>query len=152
MRSNPRTVLLRALEWVWEEKLRALEAVEQDHARWQREETLVLNDIDRLALQHPGENLPRVWNAVTTSAAERKRLIRFVVREVVLDQKRTRGQVWIKTVWQTGATSEHCVQRRVHTYRDYIDLGRLRDRITALMDLLQFRYCWRIATRPVAEP
>jgi len=125
-------LVARALERVWEEKLRALEAVEQDHARWQREEPLVLNDTDRLALQNLGENLPRVWNAATTSAAERKRLLRFVVREVVLDQKRTRGQVWLKLVWQTGATSEHCVQRRVHTYRDYIDLDRLRDRITAL--------------------
>src|SRR6195952_5356601 len=98
MRSSPRIVLWHALERVWEEKLRALEAVEQDHARWQREELLDLNDTDRLALQHLGENLPRVWNAATTSAAERKRLLRFVVREVVLDQKRTRGQVWLKLV------------------------------------------------------
>ena len=35
-------------------------------------------------------------------------------------------------MWQTGATSEHGVQRRVHTYRDYIDLDRLRRRVTAL--------------------
>jgi hypothetical protein len=40
--------------------------------------------------------------------------------------------VWLKIVWRTGATSEHRLQRRVHTYRDYIDLGRLRRRITEL--------------------
>src|SRR4051812_4576404 len=125
-------LVARSLERVWEEKLRALEAVEQDHARWQREEPLVLSEADRLALQHLGENLPRVWLAATTSAAERKHLLRFVVREVVLDQKRMRGQVWLKIVWQTGATSEHHLQRRVHTYRDYIDLDQLRERIAAL--------------------
>lgn len=125
-------LVARSLERVWEEKLRALEAVEQDHARWQREEPLVLSEADHLALRRLGENLPRVWTAATTSAAERKRLLRFVVREVVLDQKRVRGQVWLRIVWQTGATSEHRVQRRVHTYRDYIDLDRLRERITAL--------------------
>ena len=54
------------------------------------------------------------------------------MREVVLDQKRSPGQVWLKIVWQTGATSEHRVQRRVHTYRDYIDLERLRQRIAEL--------------------
>ena len=42
------------------------------------------------------------------------------------------GQVWLKIVWQTGATSEHGLQRRVHTYRDYIDLERLRQRVEAL--------------------
>jgi hypothetical protein len=36
--------------------------------------------------------------------------------------------VWLKIVWQTGATSEHHVQRRVHTYRNYIDIDRLRQR------------------------
>jgi hypothetical protein len=40
--------------------------------------------------------------------------------------------VWLKIVWQTGATSEHHVQRRVHTYRDYIDIDRLRRRIVEL--------------------
>jgi hypothetical protein len=52
--------------------------------------------------------------------------------KVVLDQKRAPGQVWLKIVWQTGVTSEHSVQRRVHTYRDYIDLERLRQRVTTL--------------------
>jgi predicted methyltransferase len=51
---------------------------------------------------------------------------------VILDQRRAQGQVWLKIVWQTGATSEHRLQRRVHTYRDYIDLDRLRRRITEL--------------------
>ena len=35
-------------------------------------------------------------------------------------------------LWQTGAASEHSLQRRVHTYRDYIDVERLRQRITEL--------------------
>jgi hypothetical protein len=54
------------------------------------------------------------------------------VHEVALDQKRDRGQVWLKIAWKTGAISEHRLQRRVHTYRDYIDLERLRQRITEL--------------------
>ncbi|WP_210250773.1 hypothetical protein [Bradyrhizobium hipponense] len=79
-------LVARSLERAWEEKLRVVEAVEQQHARG----------------------------------------------EVVLDQKWTRGQVWLKIVWQTGATSEHHVQRRVHTYRNYIDIDRLRQRIVEL--------------------
>ena len=84
------------------------------------------------ALQALGQNLPQVWHAVTTTAADRKRILRFIIREVILDQKRITGQVWLKILWQTGATSEHAVQRRVHTYNDYADLDRLRQRITEL--------------------
>ena len=125
-------LVARSLERAWEEKLRTMEAIEQDYEQWRRAEPLVLSEADRAALQTLGENLPRIWHAATTSAAERKRLLRFVIREVVLDQKRAPGQVWLKIVWQTGATSEHHVQRRVHTYRDYGDLEGLRRRVTAL--------------------
>jgi DNA invertase Pin-like site-specific DNA recombinase len=125
-------LVARSLERAWEEKLRAVEAIEQEYARWRSEEPLGIGAADRAELLALSENLPRIWHAATTSAADRKRILRFIVREVVLDQKRERGQVWLKIVWQTGATSEHHVQRRVHTYREYIDLERLRRRITEL--------------------
>ncbi len=93
-----------------------------------------MGEAERVALRKLGENLPRIWHADTTSAADRKRILRFIVREVSLDQKRQRGQVWLKIVWQTGAVSEHRLQRRVHTYGDYIDIDRLRQRIAQLND------------------
>lgn len=125
-------LVARSLERAWEEKLRAVEAIEQEHDRWRREQPLILSADDRATLQALGENLPQVWHAVTTTAADRKRILRFVIREVILDQKRITGHVWLKILWQTGATSEHAVQRRVHTYKDYADLDRLRQRITEL--------------------
>lgn len=57
----------------------------------------------------------------------------FIVQEVVLDQKKIRGQVAIRILWQTGATSEHQIQRRVQSYdRDYGELELVRERITEL--------------------
>ena len=125
-------LVARSLEHSWEDKLRAVEAIEQEYQRWRSEEPLVIGEAERAALQSLGENLPQIWHAATTLPADRKRMLRFVVQEVVLDQKRAPGQVWLKIIWKTGATSEHRLQRRVHTYRDYIDLGRLRRRITEL--------------------
>jgi hypothetical protein len=74
-------LVARSLERVWEEKLRAVEAIDQEHARWRSEEPLVLHEADRASLQTLGENLPRIWRATTTSAADRKRILRFIVRE-----------------------------------------------------------------------
>lgn len=77
-----------------------------------------------------GENLPGIWHARSTTAAERKSILRLIICEVVLDQKRLPGQVWFEILWQTGATSERTLQRRVHTYSDYLD--KLRTRVTEL--------------------
>ncbi|TIV49195.1 MAG: hypothetical protein E5V88_25820 [Mesorhizobium sp.] len=125
-------LVARSLERVWEEKLRAAEAIEQDYERWRQDEPLVLNEPDREALQRLGEDLPGIWHSPATTAAERKGILRLIIDEVILDQKRFRGQVWFKILWQTGATSEHSLQRRVHTYGDYIDLERLRRRVIEL--------------------
>jgi DNA invertase Pin-like site-specific DNA recombinase len=125
-------LVARSLERAWEEKLRVVEVIEQEHARSRPGDPLAISDTDRAGLQALGENLPRIWHAPTTSAAERKRILRFIIREVVLDQKRSHGAVWLKIIWQTEATSEHHLQRRVHTYGDYIDIDRLRQRITEL--------------------
>ena len=125
-------LVARSLERAWEEKLRAVEVIEQEHA------ALAVGGTARDRRRGPRkaasprrEPAPN-WHAATTSAADRKRILRFIVREVALDQKRAPGQVCLKIVWQTGATSEHRLQRRVHTYRDYIDLERLRQRIAEL--------------------
>ncbi|MER9883880.1 hypothetical protein [Mesorhizobium sp. M0118] len=69
----------------------------------------------------------------TTQPEDRKRILRFIMQEVVLDQKKVRGQVVIRILWQTGATSEHQIQRRVQSYdRDYGELELVRERITQL--------------------
>jgi hypothetical protein len=52
----------------------------------------------------------------------------------VLDQKRRRGYVWMKVIWQTGAASEHWPQRCVQSYVQHADQDRLRHRIAELND------------------
>lgn len=53
-------LVARSLERMWEEKLRAVEAIEQEYARWRSEEPLVIGAADRAQLQTLGENLPRI--------------------------------------------------------------------------------------------
>ena len=124
--------MARALEQAWEEALRRAEQVERDHERWRKEQPLALTEADRVRILALGEDLPRVWHAATTTAAERKRLLRLVVKEVVLDQGRERGRVWMRIVWQTGAATEHRLQRHVRAYDEHADLERLERRVREL--------------------
>ena len=125
-------LVARSLERAWEERLRQMEQVEQDHERWRREQPVALSEGDRAEILALGEDLPRVWHAAAATAAERKQMLRLIVREVALDQRRERGEVWIRIIWQTGATSEHRLRRRVRAYREYADLERLERRVRAL--------------------
>jgi hypothetical protein len=52
-----------------------------------------------------------------------------VIRDVALDQKRERGMVWLRIAWQTGATSEHRLQRKVRSYADCAGTDLLERRI-----------------------
>lgn len=123
-------LVARSLERAWEEKLRAAEAVEQAHAAWRVERTGTLAEAECAEVLSLARDLPRVWQAAT--AEERKRMLRLIVREVVLDQKRERGLVCIRIIWQTGATSEHRVRRNVQGYAQCADTARLERRIREL--------------------
>ena len=76
--------------------------------------------------------MPKVWYARSTTAADQKQILRFVIGEVIVDQKRTQGKVWFKIVWQTGAVSEHWYIRRVWSYNEHAHVDQIHRRIREL--------------------
>ena len=119
-------LVARSLERVWEERLRRVDQIEQEYDAWRREQAVAISESDRQEILALGEDLPRLWDATTTTSADRKQIVRLVIKEATLDQKRRRGYVWIRIVWQTGATSEHWLQRTVQAYAQHADEDRLR--------------------------
>lgn len=128
-------LVARSLERVWEERLRRADQIEQEYDRWRREQAVSLSESDQQEILTLGADLPRLWRAATTKAADRKQTVRLVMKEVTLDQKRRRGYVWIKIVWQTGAVSEHWLQRCVQSYAQHADQDVIRQRIAELNGL-----------------
>src|SRR6202045_1851404 len=63
-------LVARSLERVWEDKLRQAEQIDIEYESWRRQQSISLAAADRAELQALGENLPRIWHAVTTSAAD----------------------------------------------------------------------------------
>lgn len=125
-------LVARSLESQWEAKLRALEALEQDQHRRSTPSMRALGDDERRALLALGQDLPTVWRATTTTPADRKQILRLVIASVVIDAKRERGRVWYRIVWQTGATEEHWLNRKVASLDEHPDVEILQQRIGAL--------------------
>jgi len=125
-------LVARTLEQQWEEKLRAIEQVQQEYQQWQQQHRLELTATDRQDILALGQDLPGLWQAETTTAADRKRMVRLIIKEVIVDQHRQRGQVWFQINWQTGAVTEHWYKRRVISYDEHADLEALERRLREL--------------------
>ncbi|MFI1184495.1 hypothetical protein ACH4UT_33855 [Streptomyces sp. NPDC020799] len=92
----------RTLEDRWEKKLTALAEAEARLVRV-REARLPLpgrGEIEALAA-----DLPRLWDAPTTSTKDRKRLLRAVISDVILLPDDEFGEARIGVRWHTGATA-----------------------------------------------
>jgi DNA invertase Pin-like site-specific DNA recombinase len=106
----------RTLEREWNDKLEELARLESEYEDVRRREKVELSDGDRKQAFALARDLPRVWNAPTTTHAERKNLLRMLIRDVTLSpidvpERSTRIQI----LWVTGATSELRVPRPTNT-------------------------------------
>jgi hypothetical protein len=125
-------LVARNLERHWEEKLRAVDELEHTHQRWLSQQPFTLTDSDREAILALGEDLPAVWQAPTTTSADRKHLLRLVIESVIVDAKRERGHLWYQINWQTGATSEHRLTRAVQRWDEHPQFDALQQRAREL--------------------
>ena len=125
-------LVARTLESQWEAALRAVESAERDYDTWRRDHRGQMPPQERQEMLAIGEDLPKVWHAETTMNADRKHLLRLVVKEVIMDQKRVRGKVWFQINWQTGARSTHEIIRHAVSYHEHADGQRVRERIGQL--------------------
>jgi DNA invertase Pin-like site-specific DNA recombinase len=103
-------VVARSLEREWNDKLTELDEVEREHQDVRSREKLDLTNEDRANILALAKDLPRVWNAKSTTNAERKNLLRMLVREVTIgpveDQACTTR---VRLLWQTGTVSDFAV-------------------------------------------
>jgi hypothetical protein len=125
-------LVARTVERQWEATLRTLEQIEQEAEAQLRRQRLSLTLEDRQTIRALAEDLPALWHAPDTTPIERKRLLRLIVTEVILDQTRARGEVWFQINWQTGAITQHWLVRHVNAYLDHAELEGLHERVRAL--------------------
>jgi hypothetical protein len=123
-------LVARSLERAWEQKLRQQEAVDQEYQAWQREQAGPLSNSERTEVLKLAKDFSRAWQIA--NAIERKRIVRLVIRDVILEQAADDGFISFRITWQTGATSEHRVQRRVRSYSVCVSTPLLECRIRKL--------------------
>ncbi len=99
-------LVARGLEREWEESLKALEAARADLVRREREPRRTITEQVRSRLLAIGPDLASLWNATTTTARDRKELLRTLIDEVVVRVEREAFCAHLTVRWKGGALTD----------------------------------------------
>lgn len=99
-------LVARGLEREWEESLKALEAAKADLARHESERRRMITEQERSRLLAIGPDLVSLWNASTTTARDRKELLRTLIDEVIVKVDRDAFAAHLTMRWKGGALTE----------------------------------------------
>lgn len=102
-------LVARNLERDWNDKLEQIEHLERQYATLPRPTTLLASPEERQRILALAQDLPAVWHAPTTTHAERKQLLRFLIKDVTLTRQQTTIHIGIR--WQTEALTELDIPR-----------------------------------------
>ena len=102
-------LVARSLEREWNAKLAAVERLEREYAAVPPPAAHLLSPEERQRILALAQDLPTVWQAPTTTAAERKQLLRCLVKDVTLTKEATTIHIGIR--WQTDACTTLAVPR-----------------------------------------
>jgi DNA invertase Pin-like site-specific DNA recombinase len=125
-------LVARELERRWEEALAQQQQVEQEYARFCRNQPAALSAAEREQIRTLAQEIPALWQAATTTAADRQRMVRLLVEEVVVTVQGDSEQVEVVIRWAGGQSSRHELVRPVRRYQQRSDYGRLLKRIDEL--------------------
>jgi len=118
------------LEREWEQCLNALEEAQNELQRRERDRPRQLNAAERDAILALGDDLQRVWDAPTTTARDKKELLRTVLEEVMVSSPRGEHRISLTLRWRTGLLTEveldrpRTRQAAIRTDEDTVDLVR----------------------------
>lgn len=108
-------LVARELESRWNDKLRAVSDLETEYRREKERGLSPLTEEEKGLLRGLVGDVPALWHSAGTTAAERKRLLRCLIAEVILlrdeGAKGARGITTIRIGWRSGAWSELQVSR-----------------------------------------
>jgi hypothetical protein len=91
-----------ALEADWNERLRRLDALQQEHARQRAADQALLTEETRARIRALAEDFPTIWNDERIASIDRKRMVALLIEDVTL-LKRDRIDIHVR--FRGGATT-----------------------------------------------
>ena len=122
----------RTLERQWDEALQALRRVEDEFDRFIRSRPRPLGEADREEIRRLAVTVPTLWHAPTTTAADRRQIVRLLIDRVVLTVDPGADRIGVRVEWAGGAVRQRTVYRPVQGYKNQQQWNRLSERLAEL--------------------
>jgi len=123
-----------SLEKRWEEALAQQRQAQEEYDRFLQETPNHLTEQERARITALSSDLPALWQAPSTSNADRKQIIRCLVERVVVQVRCDSELVGVTIHWAGGYASQHEIIRPVATYAQLRDFESLMNRIVELRE------------------
>lgn len=94
------------LERRWNEALQELKTAQEEQQRCRQQQGLVLTEEQKNQLRALAEDLPKLWNSPTTSASDRKRMLRLLIKDITVERRRAEHTALLHLRWQGGAAED----------------------------------------------
>jgi DNA invertase Pin-like site-specific DNA recombinase len=95
-----------SLEKRWNDALLRWEEVRQQLAAFQRNQSRAVTAEQRAEILALAEDFPRLWQAPTTSARDKKRMLRLLIKDVTVEKLIETKQLVLHVRWQGGACED----------------------------------------------
>jgi hypothetical protein len=127
-------LVARTLEQAWEEKLKVQRELQEQHERFLLEQPKILSAEDHQQIQKLAENLPALWNAESTTNADRKSILREIIDhvEVNVEGDSEWVEAWIH--WAGGNRTYTRFQRPIASTIRLSNGKQLIERVKELLD------------------
>jgi Recombinase zinc beta ribbon domain len=106
-------LVARQLEKDWETTLAERQRLAEEYDRFTTARPRTLTAAEREQIRALAADLPAVWNAATTSDADRKQLIRHLVEQVRITVLGTSEKVEVEVIWAGGHRTSAQITRPV---------------------------------------
>ena len=94
------------LEKRWNQALEELQRLKDDYQKHRQQQGFELTGQQKAELLALAEDLPRLWQAQTTSAKDRKRMLRLLIKDVTVEKRRSERKAFLHIRWQGGALED----------------------------------------------
>ena len=125
-------LVARTLEQRWEEALRQERALQEEYERFLQDQPRQLGAAERQRIQALARDIPALWQAPETTAAERKEIVRLLVERVVVHVHARSERVPVTITWRGGQETDHEIVRSVARYESLEGYPQLLARIRQL--------------------
>ena len=125
-------LVARQLAKEWEEKLGAQQQLQEDYDRFLHRQPRPLSAAEQDAIRQLAENIPVLWDAPTTTPADRKEIVRQVVERIVVENEGMSERLHATLHWVGGGQTSGVVIRPVAKLEQLSYYPRLCERLRAL--------------------